>query len=132
MSSKSPLEPVDFVTLWSHHARRVHAYILTLVHNVADADDLLQETGATLWEKYHEFEPGTDFGAWAARTTYYHDCNSYRKRRPLQPLDETLYDLLTTEAAGLSDLLELRFEALACSAKRTAGCSMRGIAATEA
>lgn len=108
----TPVNPADFVTLWSHHARRVHAYIHTLVYNVADADDIFQETSATLWAKYHEFQPGTDFGAWAAQIAYFQVRNWQRKRRPLQPLEETLFDLLSTETAAMQDLLDARFEAL--------------------
>jgi RNA polymerase sigma-70 factor (ECF subfamily) len=55
----------DFIRLWTAASRRVHAYILTLVLNWADAEDLLQEVGVTAWEKFRDFEPGGDFVAWA-------------------------------------------------------------------
>ena len=45
--------------------RRVHAFILSLVPNRSDADDLLQETIVVLWRKFEAYEPGTNFLAWA-------------------------------------------------------------------
>jgi RNA polymerase sigma-70 factor, Rhodopirellula/Verrucomicrobium family len=54
-----------FVRLWTAACRRVHAYILTLVMNQADAEDLLQEVGVTAWEKLSEYDPSRDFAVWA-------------------------------------------------------------------
>jgi RNA polymerase sigma-70 factor (ECF subfamily) len=36
-----------------------------MVRNFSDTQDLVQQTCLTLWEKYYDFEAGTDFGAWA-------------------------------------------------------------------
>jgi RNA polymerase sigma-70 factor (ECF subfamily) len=56
-----------FVDLYSAHARRIYSYTLTLVPNTADADDVFQEVSRVLWEKYDQFEAGTDFYAWSCR-----------------------------------------------------------------
>ena len=40
---------------------RMYGYIFSLVRNRADAEDLLQETSITLWEKFDQFDPETDF-----------------------------------------------------------------------
>jgi RNA polymerase sigma-70 factor, ECF subfamily len=55
----------DFVRLLMANERRVFAYILTLLPNVADAEDVLQETSIVLWRKFPEYQPGTDFTSWA-------------------------------------------------------------------
>jgi RNA polymerase sigma-70 factor (ECF subfamily) len=104
--------PADFVSLWSENARRVHAYILTLVRNSADADDVFQETSLKLWEKFNEFEPGTDFGAWASRIAYFEAKNLLRKRSPIQLLDDNLLELLSAETIELAESMDSRFEAL--------------------
>lgn len=60
-----------FLGLLLAHQRRVHAYILSLVPNRSDADDLLQETIVALWRKFDCYEPGTDFLAWAVAVARY-------------------------------------------------------------
>ncbi len=49
--------PSEFVSLWTVHARRVYAYIFSLVPNATDADDLLQETSLVLLTKFDEVGP---------------------------------------------------------------------------
>lgn len=45
--------------------RRIQAFILTLVPNIPDAEDIYQETLSEMWNKFDSFEMGTDFVAWA-------------------------------------------------------------------
>lgn len=59
-----------FVSDLTENARRIYAYIFSLVPNWADADEIFQETSAVLWSKYDKYEPGTDFRAWAFRIAY--------------------------------------------------------------
>ena len=58
----------EFAHLVRLHSRQVLAYIGALVLNWSDADDLFQETCLVLWQKFDDFEPGTNFLAWALRT----------------------------------------------------------------
>lgn len=60
-----PKDHRQFVRLWTSASRRVHAYILSMVLNQADAEDLLQDVGVTVWEKLDEFDSSRDFTAWA-------------------------------------------------------------------
>ena len=46
----------EFLRLFLQHQRRVYALILALLPNGPDADDILQETSAVLWQKFGEFE----------------------------------------------------------------------------
>lgn len=61
----------DLVGLLTRNQRKIFAYIYTLVPNRADAEDLLQETSLTIYEKFGDFEPGTDFVAWANRIAWW-------------------------------------------------------------
>ena len=70
----------QFVRLLTQHQRRVYGYILTMVVNWNDADEILQETNLRLWEEFDRFEPGTDFAAWAIRVAYY-QVLTWRKKR---------------------------------------------------
>lgn len=55
----------DFMQLFASCQRQVHAYILALVFDLNVAADLLQESNIVLWQKFDQFQPGTNFAAWA-------------------------------------------------------------------
>ena len=61
----------EFVSLLTGHQRKLYSFILSLLRNPSDADDVLQETNLVLWQKCNEFEPGTNFGAWAFRVAQF-------------------------------------------------------------
>lgn len=64
LPDKSDLERV-FFELFMNCQKGVFAYILSSVHHYADANDLFQETATVLWQKFDEFDQGTNFQAWA-------------------------------------------------------------------
>ena len=47
--------------------RRLNGYVLSLVHNWIDADDIVQDVAVRLWQRFDDFMPDADFGAWACR-----------------------------------------------------------------
>ncbi|QDS99199.1 sigma-70 family RNA polymerase sigma factor [Adhaeretor mobilis] len=61
-----------FVRLLMQHERRVYGYILSLVPNWHDADEISQNTHVWLWKEFDSFEPGTNFAAWAIRVAHFH------------------------------------------------------------
>ena len=120
MASQKPNAPDNedrteqFVRLWSKSARRVHSYILTLVPQPSDADDIFQEVGAVLWRKFEEYEPGSNFVAWARRTAYNKVLQFYQQRRQAPSLLDTQFiDVIDELATEQSADLERRYEALA-------------------
>lgn len=108
-----------FLQLFLANERRIYAFILSLVPSWSDADDLLQETSAVLWRKLDEFEPGSDFVAWALRIARYEVLN-YRKR---QNRDRGLFsaeteELLAQHAVDVAHVSDDRRDALkACLEK---------------
>jgi len=60
-----------FVRLLMRNERRVYAYILSLVPNWHDADEIAQNTNVWLWKEFDRFEPGTNFTAWAIRVAHF-------------------------------------------------------------
>ena len=60
-----------FFKLYTSVHLRLYAYIMTIVHNYEDADDILQETASLLWEKFDQYVQGTNFGAWAVTIARY-------------------------------------------------------------
>ena len=69
----------EFMKLFSRHERQIKSYVVALVPNWSDADDIIAETNMRLWEQFDEFDRGKDFGAWARSVAYY-QVLTHRKR----------------------------------------------------
>jgi len=77
--NKQNIDGREFVSLITANQRRIYAYIFTLVPNLNDADDIMQETTALMWEQKADFTPGTNFAAWGSRIAYFKVLD-YRKK----------------------------------------------------
>lgn len=62
--SNKPTKESVFFELFMNCQKSIYAYILSSVHNYADANDLFQETATVLWQKFDEFEQDSNFLAW--------------------------------------------------------------------
>ena len=51
--------------------RKIYAYILSILKNVHDADDVMQETSIVMWNKFSAFSPGMDFVLWGITIARY-------------------------------------------------------------
>jgi RNA polymerase sigma-70 factor (ECF subfamily) len=109
----------ELVGLLSRHQRKIFAYLYTLVPNRTDADDLLQETCLTIYEKFDEFEPGTDFVAWANRIAWWKVRQSRQKfARSKVIFSDAVMETVSHTATALAPELDQRHEALEhCLAK---------------
>jgi len=77
----------------------LHAYILSLLPNWADAEEVLQQTGLILWRKFDEFEAGTNFLGWACKIARFEALNFRKKhRRDRHVFSDELVGLLADEA----------------------------------
>lgn len=81
MDEKSTKYSHDFIQLLMSSQMRIYAFILGLVRNYQDADDLLQETVHTMWQKYDECRPIDDFIAWANQIAYYKILDFRKKQK---------------------------------------------------
>ena len=54
-----------FMRLYTAVQRRLYAYITALVPDENSVEDIVQETVSYMWRQFDDFEPGTDFAAWA-------------------------------------------------------------------
>ena len=61
----------EFVSLISVNQRRIFSYILVLVPNLNDAEDIMQQTATYMWENKDNYVQGSDFAAWGIRVAYY-------------------------------------------------------------
>lgn len=57
--------------LYSRHEHEIYGFIVSLVPNWADADEIMQDTCLRLWEQFDKFEQGTNFVAWALTIARY-------------------------------------------------------------
>ncbi|TWT80773.1 RNA polymerase sigma factor CarQ [Planctomycetes bacterium CA13] len=102
-----------FMRLFLQSERRILGFVLSLVPNMADAEDLLQETCTTMWRKYDAFEPGTNFAAWGITIARYQVLRYRRKKQTSKVLFSEPTMLMIAEAAGqLSSQSDVRAEAL--------------------
>jgi RNA polymerase sigma-70 factor (ECF subfamily) len=102
------------VQLYAANQRRLFAYIRVQVKSLADADDVLQQTAAVLWEKFAQFEEGTDFGRWACGVARLEVLAHHRNRaRKLTFLSDNVADHLADDMLELSESVDARQEALA-------------------
>ena len=107
-------QTLEFLKLFVRHQQEIYAYILTLVPNVHDADDIFQEGMAVMWQKFEQFEPGTNFAAWGVQIMRY-EILDYRRRMSRSKLvftDSSLFELMTDHLKTVQDELPARLEAL--------------------
>jgi RNA polymerase sigma-70 factor (ECF subfamily) len=103
----------DFVSLFLAHQWRIHRYIVTLLSSQQDAEDLVQETAAVLWQKFGEFQSGTNFFAWSCKTAYLLVLEHRRKKsRGIALLDNEVLEQLAIFAASDDSSPEIRLSAL--------------------
>lgn len=93
--------PAEFAVQMTKCQRRLHAFIVSLVWNPADADDVLQETNLVLWQKAAEFDDSRPFLPWAMRFAQFQSMAWLKSRqRQRVVFDDDLVRLLALEAAS--------------------------------
>lgn len=110
---KKEIKSVQFFRLYNGAQKRIYSYLLMLVHNHNDAEDLLQETASILWEQFHKFDKQRSFAAWAigiARNKALDFLKSKRNSRPL--FSDEFYDDISKLAESESENTDKRFKAL--------------------
>lgn len=99
----------DFAELLVCNQRRVFAYIVTLLSNRDDAEDVFQNTCLILWKKWAEYDPRRDFFAWACGIAHNEARNILRKKRPPRLyLSEDVMAQVAETRLKADRLLELR------------------------
>ena len=101
MSTQHP-QPDEFVRLFMAHQRRILSFVATLVPNLADAEDVVQEVSTVHWEKFDQFEPGRDFAAWAFRIARFKVMELRRQQQRPMVFDESLIEQIADDAAEMS------------------------------
>lgn len=93
----------EFVLLYARHQPAVFGYIFSLLPDWADAEDVLQRTSLILWQKFGDFQPGTDFARWGCTVARFTVMKRLRERsRDRLVFDDDILTLLADE--GQDDL----------------------------
>ena len=103
----------EFTELLSQHHSRLFGYVFAMVRNYSDAQDIVQQTCLTMWDKFDQFEPGTDFAAWGCEIARRKVLNFLRSegRRGTQFGDDFVNQLADLELE-MGEQLDRRREAL--------------------
>jgi RNA polymerase sigma-70 factor, ECF subfamily len=103
-----------YLRLLGQNERRLLGFILSLVPNWADADDIAQEVKIRLWEQFDDYDPSKDFGVWA-RTVAHYQILTYRggKFRHQELVSTDFVEAIAEEIAEVSTELDAGQQALA-------------------
>ncbi len=91
----------------------LYAFILSLTADTDWADEVLQETNLALLRKESDFEPGSNFKAWACSVAFYQVLSSRKSRqRNRLVFDDNLLTTLSQEGQQHTQDHEARRQAL--------------------
>ena len=103
----------QFAGLFDQCAPWLYSYLLSLLRRPGDAEEVLQQTASVCWEKFDQYQPGTEFRAWACRIAHY-KALKFRERQKKAPLafSDLFFERVDEEAVVMADKLDARLVAL--------------------
>ena len=102
-----------FLSLFLRSEREIFRYVAVLVPNVADAEDIVQQTAIALWEKFDAYDPNQPFTPWACRFALNKSKQWIERRQRWQALlDKGLAEELAQRREELRPELEVRLKHL--------------------
>lgn len=66
-SRSNPADQQEFLRVFLANERELLRYIVALVPNLSDAQEIVQQTAVVLWEKFDEYDRSRPFAPWACR-----------------------------------------------------------------
>jgi RNA polymerase sigma-70 factor, ECF subfamily len=112
---EQPPRHEDFVRLWSAHRIQLYSFVFSLLPDHVEAEDVFQCVSIVLWNKFDQFQLGTNFWHWAARVAQL-EVQDYRKRKTRERLkfwSEEVIDAIAAAHVEYSELLQHQQRALA-------------------
>ena len=102
-----------FISELAKVERKLALHTMTMVRNEADAEDILQETNVVIWNKFHQFETGTNFVAWSFQIANFEVLKFRDKKRSSKLMFAgDVLDVIAQESEEQEDDLDLRRAAL--------------------
>lgn len=88
----------NFLSLYVKNQKRIYGYILSVVSNWSDSEDIMQETTSLMWQKFDDFQEGTNFSSWGIQIAK-HKIREFRRKSPkLSNLSEQVLNILANRA----------------------------------
>lgn len=109
----------EFLGLLTPNYYKIHSFILTMVSNKTDAEDVLQSSISYMLEHFDDFKPGTNFLSWAFTISKYHVLTHRKKhQRSKIQFSEKAIELIESENKKLSKEIDVRYDALGICMKK--------------
>jgi RNA polymerase sigma-70 factor (ECF subfamily) len=106
MSDRPEVGEQNFARLLLRFQTTIYSYIRSLVISPTDAEDLLQETAAVLWQKFDRFQPGSNFLAWALQVARYKVLEfRHRQKRDVLQFSDRFIDVVAADTVAESEQL---------------------------
>lgn len=78
-----------WVTLVKRHEKHLYNYALRMVSNRDDALDLMQDVFMAIFRNLSSFRGDSPFKGWMFKIAHYRCIEFYRRKKPMQSLDDT-------------------------------------------
>jgi RNA polymerase sigma-70 factor (ECF subfamily) len=102
-----------FLSLFLRSEREIFRYVAALVPNMADAEDIVQQTAMALWQKFDDYDPAQPFTPWACRFALNKTRQWLERRQRWQALlEQGLAEELAQRRQELQPELELKLSHL--------------------
>lgn len=103
----------EFARVYAQNQSWLFAFVVTLVGNVADAEEVYQEVCVALWSEFDTFDLATDFRRWAAVVARNRVLQFRTKQaRNAKRLSDVAVELVAVEMVEQANLFEERRTAL--------------------
>ena len=103
-----------FLRQFLQHRNQIFTFVFALVGNRTDTEDIFQEISTIMWRRFDQFEPGTNFLAWARQIgrNVVMDYRRKRRRHMAVSLDERIVEMLYQRYELVQDQIDDRAECL--------------------
>lgn len=101
-----------FLKIFLKHNKLLFGFIVAMVPNRTDAEDILQDTATVLWNKFDEYRQGTNFYAWAKQIARNKVYEYYKHQKRFVLADLEVLDAIQKANEPVLETLELRQAAL--------------------
>ena len=99
----------DFVRLLARFEPQIRSCVLLWVADWNDAQDVMQQVSLVLWQRFDQFQPGTNFLAWAVTVAKLHAKDYWRRKgRERRLFSDAFIDVVAADAVAMTDELDER------------------------